>query len=333
MGRKKAWLGALLAVLGLAVGSQVAKGQEKPEDDGEKPVQKGKSGKPQGERGDRADKGGSEFGECAEWVRDLGLSDEQQAELREVVKATREARVALYKAQMDLAQKQREDALAILTPAQKNMLAGLALYDAVLARYRGTVLLSGKPKGGEPDLPPGPLELTDAQKERIKAICVEVAKGAPAAKEGPAVDGKGKGRAEPTDRVMRAVRDQVLTAEQRTALAASQLQQRVMGRALAALGKRNDALRISDGQLAEIRIICESAAINLQPNAGEKGDSDALQKVMEEVQGVLTAEQRDEINKRMEPRAGGKGGKGGDGGQPSGEKGQKPVSDDGGEGK
>ena len=53
---------------------------------------------------------------------------------------------------------------------------------------------------------------------------------------------------------------------------------------------------------------------------------------MEQVRGVLTPEQREELKRRLEARHAKKG-KGGGGNQPSGKKGAKPLGGDGGKGK
>lgn len=281
---RKAWLWALLApvVLCLAVGSQAVYGQDNPKVAGEKPLQKETPDKQQGERAGWSGKSGAEFGEYTDLIKELGLTEEQQ-----------------------------------------DKLASLILYRAVLGRYQGTVpspASRDKSKVGAAEQPPDPLQLTDAQKEKIKALCAD------AVREAAVADDKGKGRGAAADKVMQAVRDQVLTAEQKNALAAGQIQQRVMGRVLAGLsGKGNDALKLSGQQLAQIKAICENAARGLDPNADEKGNLDAFQKVAEEVKAVLTPEQREELTKRMESRAGGKEGKGGDAKQPPG--------DDGGKGK
>jgi Spy/CpxP family protein refolding chaperone len=181
----------------------------------------------------------------------------------------------------------------------------------------------GKSKTVAAEQPPDPLQLTDAQKAMIKAICLDAVRQPQTA----VVKGKGGGGA--LGKVMRAVRDQVLSQDQNNALAAAQLQQQVMGQALAGVGvKGNGALKLSGQQLAQIRAICRDAARDLAPAGDEKINPEAVRGVAEQVQDVLTPEQREEVNRRLEGRRAKKP-KGHGVKQPSGDKGAKPLGGDG----
>ncbi len=217
-----------------------------------------------------------------------------------------------------------------LTEEQQVKLAGLVLYQGVIGRYQSAVPSShakGKSKAVAPEQPPDPLQLTDSQKAMIKALCLD------AVRQPQTAVVKAKGGGGVLDKAMRSMREQVLSDEQDSALAAAQLEKRVMGQALAGLSAKGpEAIRLSGQQLAQIKAICRDAARDLGPSGDEKVNAEAIRGVAERVQDVLTPEQREEVNRRLEARRARKGKSGGVK-QPPGGKGAKPLGGDGGKGK